>query len=108
MIAHFGKPWLFDAGEVAYKNENVWVDLSALVIGDAADFARKQKDGLLDREVQRIQEAIAYAEAPEKFLFGSDWPLSPIAVYRDFVRRLFPAKHHATVFGGTAKASFNL
>jgi predicted TIM-barrel fold metal-dependent hydrolase len=108
VIAHFGNPWLLDAAEVAYKNKNVWVDLSAVVIGDAADFARKEKDGLLDREVRRIQDAIAYAEAPEKFLFGSDWPLSPIAVYRDFVRRLFPEKHHAAVFGGTAKELFKL
>ncbi len=108
VIAHFGNPWLLDAAQVAYKNENVWVDLSAVVIGDADAFAKKEKDGLLDGEVRRLKEAITYTEAPEKFMFGSDWPLSPMVVYRDFVRRLFPEKHHAAVFGGTAKKLFGL
>src|SRR5262249_46536552 len=35
VIAHFGNPWLMDAAQVAYKNKNVWIDLSAIVIGDA-------------------------------------------------------------------------
>ena len=63
---------------------------------------------MLDRAVKRIKEGIEYTEAPEKFLFGSDWPLSPMAVYRDFVRRLFPEKLHAAVFHDNAKALFKL
>jgi predicted TIM-barrel fold metal-dependent hydrolase len=58
--------------------------------------------------VKRIKEGIEYAEAPERFLFGSDWPLSPMSVYRDFVRRLFPEKQQAAVLGGNAKALFGL
>ena len=89
VLAHFGNPWLMDAAQVVYKNKNVWADLSAILIGDAEAFAAMEKDGVLDRAVKRIKEGIEYAEAPERFLFGSDWPLSPIAVYRDFVRQLF-------------------
>jgi predicted TIM-barrel fold metal-dependent hydrolase len=108
VIAHFGNPWLKDAAEVVYKNKKVWADLSAIVIGDAEAFATMKKEGVLDRVAKRIKESIEYTEAPEKFLFGSDWPLSPMTEYRDFVRCLFPEKLHAAVFGGTAKILFGL
>jgi hypothetical protein len=109
VLAHFGNPWIMDAAQVAYKNKNVWIDLSAIVIGDAEAFATMEKEGVLRRAVKRIKEGIEYTEAPEKkFLFGSDWPLSPMAVYCDFVRRLFPEKQHAVVFEGNAKALFGL
>jgi predicted TIM-barrel fold metal-dependent hydrolase len=108
VIAHFGNPWLMDAAQVVYKNKNVWADLSAIVIGNAKAFAAMHKEGVLDRAVKRIKEGIEYAEAPDRFLFGSDWPLSPMAVYRDFVRRLFPDKLHAAVFGNNAKELFGL
>ena len=26
VMAHFGNPWLIDAAEVIYKNDNVWAD----------------------------------------------------------------------------------
>ena len=60
---------------------------------------------------QPIDGVVEYAVellGPERVVFGSDWPLSPVVVYRDFVRRLFPEKHHAAVFGGTAKKLFGL
>ena len=34
VLAHFGNPWLVDAAEVVYKNDNVWADLSGLIVGD--------------------------------------------------------------------------
>lgn len=108
VIAHFGNPWLMDAAQVMYKNKNVWADLSAILVGDAKAFAAMEKDGVLDRNAKRVQEAIDYSEAPERFLFGSDWPLSPMTAYRDFVRRLFPEKHHAAVLRGSAKELFGL
>jgi predicted TIM-barrel fold metal-dependent hydrolase len=108
VLAHFGNPWLMDAAEVVYKNKNVWADLSAIVIGDANTFTTMRQEGVLDRAVRRIKEAIEYTEAPKKFLFGSDWPLSPMAAYRDFVRQLFPENLHAAVFGENAKELFGL
>jgi predicted TIM-barrel fold metal-dependent hydrolase len=108
VLAHFGNPWIMDAAQVVYKNKNVFADLSAILIGDAEEFAAMKKDGVLERAAKRIKKGIEYSEAPEKFLFGSDWPLAPIGVYRDFVRMLFPARHYAAVFGGTAKALFGL
>jgi predicted TIM-barrel fold metal-dependent hydrolase len=41
-------------------------------------------------------------------MFGSDWPLASVDVYRDFVARLFPEEDHAGVFRGNAKALFGL
>lgn len=108
VLAHFGNPWILDAAQVMYKNENVWADLSAIVIGDAAAFQRMEKEGVLERAVQRIREGIEYAEAPQRFLFASDWPPSPISVYRDFVARLFPPEQHAGVFGENARKLFQL
>jgi hypothetical protein len=56
VLAHFGNPWIMDAAQVAYKNKNVWIDLSAIVIGDAEAFAGMQKEGVLDRAVERIKD----------------------------------------------------
>jgi predicted TIM-barrel fold metal-dependent hydrolase len=108
VIAHFGNPWLMDAAQVVYKNKNVWVDLSAILIGNAQSFAAMEKEGVLDRTIKRIQEGIEYSESPDRFLFGSDWPLSPMGVYREFVARLFPQEHQAAVFGGSARNLFEL
>lgn len=108
VLAHFGNPWIMDAAQVAYKNKNVWIDLSAILIGDADDFAKFEEDGVIARAVNRIKEGIEYTEDYERFLFGSDWPLAPIDAYADFVAKLFPSDQHDAVFRENAKSLFNL
>lgn len=108
VLAHFGTPWVMDAAAVLFKNENVWADLSAMVVGDADLFARWEKDGGLGREVERIKAGVEYVGDPGKFLYGSDWPLVPMPTYRDFVRKLFPAKDHPAVFRENARTLFRL
>jgi predicted TIM-barrel fold metal-dependent hydrolase len=117
VIAHMGNPWLMDAAEVLYKNNwsfrkearhNVWADLSALVVGGVDDFERYRKAGVLKDVIDDVRKAIRFAECPERFLFGSDWPLAPLTVYRDFIRELVPEEHHQAVFHDNAKALFNL
>lgn len=108
VIAHFGNPWLLDAAQVVYRNPNVWIDLSAITIGDAESYAKAKKDGSLARVARRVKEAIEYTESPERFLFGSDWPLNAFEPYRDFVRGLFPQKDHAAVFRTNAEELFGL
>lgn len=108
VMAHFGNPWIMDAAQVVYKNKNVWIDLSAIVVGDEEEFAKFAEDGVLSRAVNRIREGIEFAEDHERFLFGSDWPLVPIAPYRDFVAQLFPEEQHADVFRENAKRVFSL
>lgn len=108
VIAHFGNPWLMDAAEVVYKNKNVYADVSAILIGNAAALAAYEKSGTMGRNVKRVREAVEFSEAPERFLFGSDWPLVPVAAYRDFARRCFDEKDWPSVFGGAAEKLFRL
>ncbi len=108
VIAHFGNPWLMDAAQVVYKNKNVWADLSGILIGDGKAYEDMEREGVLERVVKRVQEAIAYSEAPERFLFGSDWPLSPMNLYRDFVKRMFSPAQQAAVFRDSAKKLYGI
>ncbi|WP_040948800.1 amidohydrolase family protein [Gorillibacterium massiliense] len=95
MICHLGDPWVMDAAEVVAKNPNVYADLSGLVVGDQHKFDRFQNEPLF---MDHFRRALVYADNYEKMLFGTDWPLAPIDVYIEFVRRLIPEKHHDDVF----------
>lgn len=114
VLAHLGNPWLIDAAELVYKNnkpkqrENVWADLSGLLVGEASDFARLRKEGMVAQVMSDVRKAIEYSERPDRFLFGSDWPLAPFDVYRDFIAELVPAALHQQVFYENAKTLFRL
>ncbi len=108
VLAHFGMPWTTDAAEVMYKNKNVWADLSGMFAGDRQYFARLEQEGMLGRSIKRIQEGIEYAEAPERFLYGSDWPLAQMSIYHDFVLQLIPEKHRRAILHDNAMKLFNL
>src|SRR5262249_30774510 len=108
VMAHLGNPWLLDAAEVIYKNINVWTDLSGLVIGGDDVFSSEQgRDALSDLRSQ-VRRAFRYAERPNRFLFGSDWPLAPIAAYAAFVGSAIPADFHDLVFREIASLLFRL
>jgi predicted TIM-barrel fold metal-dependent hydrolase len=108
VMAHFGNPWLTDAAEVVYKNDNVWVDFSALLVGDAATFAAYEQSGLMGRTVERVRQAMEFSERPDRWLYGSDWPLAPMAAYRDFIAALVPEPFHQALFEDNARALFGL
>lgn len=107
VMAHFGNPWLLDAAEVVYKNENVWADLSAILIGDAETFAYFRTSGLLQRVKDRVRHALELCERVDRFLFGSDWPLSPIRTYTDFVRELCDEQYHQAIFEDNTRSLFS-
>ncbi len=65
-----------------YKNANVWADLSGIFVGDEAAFVALAARGRLQQTVERLREALEYAERPDRFLYGTDWPLAPLAAYR--------------------------
>lgn len=81
VICHLGAPWFRDTMEVVYKNANVYTDTSGLVLGDFSDryeaFIRKQ-----------LQEMLVYGMEPDKVLFGSDWPISSMESYLEFMDEL--------------------
>ncbi len=114
VIAHLGNPWLADTSEVVYKNnkpgirENVWADLSGLMVGSASDYENYRQEGYFEDLGKKVWELIDFTERPDRFLFGSDWPLSPMKVYRDFIGELIPESYHKAVFYDNAKALFKL
>jgi len=108
VIAHVGSPWMRDAAEVVYKNMNVWADLSGLVIGDVTAFTATERQDLLNDLSGELRRAFRYAERPNRFLFGTDWPLAPMAAYRDFIRSVIPEVNHEQVFEDNARALFGI
>jgi len=81
VICHLGNPWIRDCMEVVYKNKNVYTDTSGLVLGGFSDrfesYMRKQ-----------FQEMLLFGVNPAKVLFGTDWPISSIESYLDFMEEL--------------------
>jgi predicted TIM-barrel fold metal-dependent hydrolase len=108
VMAHFGNPWIVDAAEVIYKNDNVWADLSGLLVGDEAYFDELKRRGVMRRVVERLRPWIEYTERPERFLFGTDWPLAPMRAYREFVEQLIAEEDHQSVFVENARELFQL
>ena len=108
VMAHFGNPWLVDAAEVVYKNDNVWADLSGILVGSAPAFEEMAERGVLAETAKNVLSALSYAERPDRFLYGSDWPLSPMTCYRDFIRAAVPEPQHQAVFAQNARTLFQL
>lgn len=81
VICHIGNPWIRDCMEVVYKNANVYTDISGLVLGNFSDrfesYMRKQ-----------LQEMLVFGVNPEKVLFGTDWPISSMESYLQFMEQL--------------------
>jgi predicted TIM-barrel fold metal-dependent hydrolase len=108
VLAHLGNPWLMEAAEVVYKNVNVWADLSGLLVGDEAAFTAAERQDVLQDAVAAVAQAFRYAERPNRFVHGSDWPLVPMRAYSDFIGSAVPAAHHALVFEENARALFRI
>jgi predicted TIM-barrel fold metal-dependent hydrolase len=108
VIAHLGNPWTIDAAELLYKNKNVYGDLSGFLVGDREYFAQAGEREGIEHAVDRIRRAFAWVANPRKFLFGSDWPLVPIAPYIDFICRAIDAQHRERVFFENAREVFRL
>jgi predicted TIM-barrel fold metal-dependent hydrolase len=108
VLAHLGNPWLTEAAEVVYKNVNVWADLSGLAVGSLADFSTPERQETLQDAQTALRRAFRYAERPNRFLYGSDWPLAPMPAYRDFVAAALPEMYHPLVFEDNARALFQL
>ncbi|CAA9356329.1 MAG: hypothetical protein AVDCRST_MAG68-4459 [uncultured Gemmatimonadetes bacterium] len=81
VICHMGNPWLMDAAEVIYKNENVSGDISGFTLGTFEErFERLM--------IAKMRDVIAYANGTGGLLYGTDWPISDMASYLRFVEKL--------------------
>lgn len=81
LICHLGNPWIRDTMEVIYKNANVYTDISGLVLGDFSDRFEKYMH-------KQLQEMLTYGAEPDKCLFGTDWPISSMESYMEFMDSL--------------------
>jgi predicted TIM-barrel fold metal-dependent hydrolase len=81
VICHVGNPWIKDCMEVVYKNDNVYSDISGLVLGDFSyKFEKYMKN--------ELEEMITYAGNPQYLLYGTDWPISNMHSYLNFMKQL--------------------
>jgi predicted TIM-barrel fold metal-dependent hydrolase len=108
VMCHVGNPWTTDAAEVVYKNVNVWADLSGLMVGDDGAFASAEGYEAMQELAHAVKRAIRYSERPNRFLYGTDWPLAPMTAYREFVKEAVPPEHHEQVFEENARVLFRL
>jgi uncharacterized protein len=102
VMAHFGDPWTITGAEIIYKNPNVYADLSGLIVGTEIDLVKKSEGRFLDH----LRHALVFADSYDKLLFGTDWPLIPIAPYIEFIKKLIPEEFHQQVFYETALKVF--
>ena len=96
---------IFDACEVAFKNKRVYLDLSGLICGNSADVIRLGSNPFW---LQRFQQALVLLDDYRKILYGSDWPLTPMAEYILFCKRLVPEESYDDVFYNNAAKIFGL
>ena len=81
VICHVGNPWVRDCMEVVYKNKNVYADISGLVLGNfTSHFEEYMRN--------QLRDMILYAGEPRYLLYGTDWPISNMGTYIDFMNNL--------------------
>ena len=105
LLCHMGNPWVMDACEIAYKNRNVYVDISGLEAGDADHIDNASGNDLL---LRRITTGLDHLNNYKKVLFGTDWPIVPYYEYIDFCMKLVPKEHYGDVFFGNAVRVYGL
>lgn len=103
VIAHIGNPWINSAAEVVYKNDNVYADLSALLLDD---ISKETPETVEELVVKPIRWFYLYVENPKKLMFGTDWPLLTIRPYLEAVQRAIPKEHWDDVFYNNAVRVF--
>lgn len=103
VIAHCGNPWIESAAEVAYKNPNVYLDGSALLIGDLNTMDPKVVQEYMIRPLAWI---FGYVEDPGKLMFATDWPLVNMSIYLDAFKQAIPREHWNAVFHDNAARVF--
>jgi uncharacterized protein len=102
LICHLGNPWVRDTMEVVYKNANVYTDISGLVLGNFSDRFEKFMHN-------QLKEMLVYGAEPDKCLYGTDWPISSMESYLDFMESLgIPQKDKEKMFSENAVKLYKL
>jgi predicted TIM-barrel fold metal-dependent hydrolase len=102
VMCHIGNPWITDCQEILYKNKNVYADISGLIVGDFTQSGRTHY-------TNKIKEILNYVDEPHHLLYGSDWPISNMKSYIDFVQNLeFDQDPFDLLMFKNAKSLFNI
>jgi uncharacterized protein len=105
VLCHLGNPWVDEAAEVVYKNPNVYADTSGLLGPPSSPYFGRAFE--LCRA--RIEHAIVASGLPERFLFGSDWPLEELGAAVRLIEELdLEARHRRAILGETARVLFRV
>lgn len=105
VIAHIGNPWFQTAAEVAYKNPNVYLDGSALLIGNLSEYS---EEDLQKYVIEPLKYVFGYVEDPKKLMFATDWPLTSMKDYLSVFKRAIPKENWDDVFYKNARLVFQM
>lgn len=103
VIAHCGNPWIESAAEVTYKNANVYIECSALLLGNVSEMPKEKVETYVTRPIAWV---FGYVEDPRKMMFGTDWPLTAIKPYVEAYKSAIPKEHWKAVFHDNAVRVF--
>lgn len=104
VLCHLGNPWMEEAAEVVYKNENVYTDTSGLL----NPFAERYPEQV-SRMRTRLRHALLAVGDIRKVLYGSDWPISAIVDAVGLVDGLdLPRPDKERILGGNARELLGL
>jgi uncharacterized protein len=105
VLCHFGNPWVEEAAEVVYKNENVYADTSGLLAHPSAPFFER----MVEQCRRRVLQAIVSIGSADRILYGSDWPLEELRLAVSLVDGLdLPVADRAKILGANARRLFGL
>jgi predicted TIM-barrel fold metal-dependent hydrolase len=105
VLCHLGNPWVEEAAEVVYKNENVYADTSGLLAHPSAPYFEK----MVEQCRRRLYQAIVSIGSAERILYGSDWPLEELGLAVALVDGLdLPLEDRERILGGNARRLFRL
>jgi hypothetical protein len=105
VLCHLGNPWIEEAAEVVYKNPNVYTDTSGLLGPPSSPYF----DRALDHCRERVERAVVASGLPDRFLYGSDWPLEELGTATGLIARLALSNPDKTaILGGNAQKLFGL
>jgi len=99
LLCHMGDPWIMDACEVAYKNRNVFLDISGLLAGDAQLVRATEKR---EKVMHHYSQGLIYLNNYKKAVFGTDWPIIPMKAYVEFCKKIVPEHTYEDVFYNNA------
>ena len=104
VACHFGNPWIDDVAELIYKHQNVYADISGLVVGGS-----KYLEQYTEWLAKRLSRAIYFAGGADKVIFGSDYPVTHPSMAISLVKRLeIDAGDKKRILSENAKKVFQL